>query len=92
MTRNNSRSLFAKVELRRSLIQVSLKMKSGENVIYTQKTLAQRYGISITALQYWYRFAGIVKPKKRGGYFSLDAVQVAVIFYEETNSYKTLMG
>lgn len=59
-------------------------MKCDENVIYTQKTLAQRYGISITALQYWYRFAGIVKPKKRGGYFSLDAVQIADIFYIAT--------
>lgn len=52
-----------------------------ENVIYTQKTLAQRYGISITALQRWYRFAGIVKPKKRGGYFDAVTVEIADIFY-----------
>jgi hypothetical protein len=34
-----------------------------ENVIYTQKTLAERYGISIAGLQQWYPYAGIVKPK-----------------------------
>ncbi|WP_414620827.1 hypothetical protein [Calothrix sp. CCY 0018] len=59
-------------------------MNCDENVIYTQKSLAQRYGISIAALQYWYPFAGIVKPKKRGGYFALDAVQTADIFYVAT--------
>lgn len=56
-------------------------MKCDENVIYTQKSLAERYGISISALQQWYPFAGIVKPKKRGGYFALDAVETADIFY-----------
>jgi hypothetical protein len=52
-----------------------------ENVIYTQKTLAQRYGISIAALQRWYPFAGIIKPKKRGGYFDGSTVEIADIFY-----------
>jgi len=52
-----------------------------ENVIYTQKTLAERYGISIAALQQWYPFAGIVKPKKRGGYFDASTVEIADIFY-----------
>ncbi|BAZ40339.1 hypothetical protein NIES4101_63000 [Calothrix sp. NIES-4101] len=52
-----------------------------ENIIYTQKTLAQRYGISIAALQRWYPFAGIVKPKKRGGYFDSATVEIADIFY-----------
>ncbi len=52
-----------------------------ENVIYTQKTLSQRYGISIAALQQWFPYAGIVKPKKRGGYFDAAAVEVADIFY-----------
>lgn len=52
-----------------------------ENVIYTQKTLAQRYGISIAALQRWYPFAGIVKPRKRGGYFDSSTVEIADIFY-----------
>ncbi|NJN10817.1 MAG: hypothetical protein HC815_23630 [Richelia sp. RM1_1_1] len=59
-------------------------MKCDENIIYTQKTLAQRYGISIAALQHWYPFAGIIKPKKRGGYFGLDAVEIADIFYVAT--------
>lgn len=59
-------------------------MKCDENVIYTQKSLAQRYGISIAALQYWYPFAGIVKPKKRGGYFDLNAIETADIFYVAT--------
>ena len=52
-----------------------------ENVIYTQKTLSQRYGISIAALQQWFPYAGIVKPKKRGGYFDAATVEVADIFY-----------
>lgn len=52
-----------------------------ENVIYTQKTLAERYRISIAALQRWYSFAGIVKPKKRGGYFDSSTVEIADIFY-----------
>jgi hypothetical protein len=52
-----------------------------ENVIYTQKTLAERYGISIAALQQWYPYAGIVKPKKRGGYFDAATVEIADIFY-----------
>ncbi|NMG08768.1 hypothetical protein [Brasilonema sp. UFV-L1] len=52
-----------------------------ENVIYTQKTLAERYGISIAALQRWYPYAGIVKPRKRGGYFDAAAVEIADIFY-----------
>lgn len=52
-----------------------------ENVIYTQKTLAERYRISIAALQRWYPFAGIVKPKKRGGYFDASTVEIADIFY-----------
>ena len=59
-------------------------MKCDTNLIFTQKTLAKRYGISIAALQCWYPFAGIVKPKKRGGYFALDAVEVADIFYVAT--------
>ncbi|MGB3640713.1 MAG: hypothetical protein WBA39_24525 [Rivularia sp. (in: cyanobacteria)] len=59
-------------------------MKCDENVIYTQKTLSERYGISIAALQHWYPFAGIIKPKKRGGYFALDAVEIADIFYVAT--------
>jgi hypothetical protein len=52
-----------------------------ENVIHTQKTLAERYGISIAALQQWYPYAGIVKPKKRGGYFDAATVEIADIFY-----------
>jgi len=52
-----------------------------ENVIYTQKTLAERYGISIAALQQWYPYAGIVKPKKRGGYFDAATLEIADIFY-----------
>ncbi|MBD6615324.1 hypothetical protein FNW02_05565 [Komarekiella sp. 'clone 1'] len=52
-----------------------------ENVIYTQKTLAERYGISIAALQRWYPYAGIVKPRKRGGYFDATTVEIADIFY-----------
>ncbi|BAZ40515.1 hypothetical protein NIES4101_64760 [Calothrix sp. NIES-4101] len=52
-----------------------------ENVIHTQKTLAKRYGISIAALQQWYPYAGIVKPKKRGGYFDAATVEIADIFY-----------
>ncbi|MBE9212857.1 hypothetical protein IQ247_09150 [Plectonema cf. radiosum LEGE 06105] len=59
-------------------------MKCEENIIYTQKSLSQRYGISIAALQYWYPYAGIVKPKKRGGYFALDAVEIADLFYVAT--------
>ena len=59
-------------------------MKCDDNVIYTQKTLAQRYGITIVGLQFWYRFAGIVKPKKRGGYFDLSAVEIADLFYVAT--------
>ncbi len=59
-------------------------MNCDENVIHTQKSLSKRYGITITALQRWYPFAGIVKPKKRGGYFALDAVEVADIFYVAT--------
>lgn len=59
-------------------------MNCDENVIYTQKSLSKRYGISITALQRWYPFAGIIKPRKRGGYFALDAVEVADIFYVAT--------
>ena len=55
-----------------------------DNIIYTQKSLAQRYGITISALQQWYPYAGIVKPKKRGGYFGLDAVQTADFFYVAT--------
>jgi hypothetical protein len=52
-----------------------------ENVIYTQKTLAERYGISIAGLQQWYPYAGIVKPKKRGGYFDAATLEIADIFY-----------
>jgi DNA-binding transcriptional MerR regulator len=52
-----------------------------ENIIYTQKTLAERYGISIAALQHWYPYAGIVKPQKRGGYFDAATVEIADIFY-----------
>jgi hypothetical protein len=52
-----------------------------ENVIYTQKTLAERYGISIAALQRWYPYAGIVKPRKRGGYFDATTVEIADTFY-----------
>jgi hypothetical protein len=52
-----------------------------ENVIYTQKTLAERYGISIAALQQWYPYAGIIKPKKRGGYFDAATLEIADIFY-----------
>lgn len=52
-----------------------------ENVIYTQKTLAERYGISIAALQRWYPYAGIVKPRKRGGYFDAAVVEIADTFY-----------
>ncbi|MHC5719627.1 MAG: hypothetical protein ACYTX0_48195, partial [Nostoc sp.] len=52
-----------------------------ENVIYTQKTLAERYGISIAALQRWYPYAGIVKPRKRGGYFDATTVEIADVFY-----------
>jgi len=52
-----------------------------ENVIYTQKTLAERYRISIAALQRWYPYAGIVKPRKRGGYFDGTTVEIAGIFY-----------
>ena len=59
-------------------------MVCDDNVIYTQKSLAQRDGITISALQQWYPYAGIVKPKKRGGYFDLDAVQTADFFYVAT--------
>ncbi len=55
-----------------------------ENVIYTQKTLAERYGISISALQQWYPYAGIVKPRKRGGYFDAATVEIADVFYVAT--------
>ncbi|MUG91763.1 hypothetical protein F7734_04415 [Scytonema sp. UIC 10036] len=55
-----------------------------DNVIYTQKTLAERYGISIAALQRWYPYAGIVKPRKRGGYFDAATVEIADIFYVAT--------
>ncbi len=55
-----------------------------ENVIYTQKTLAERYGISISALQKWYPYAGIVKPRKRGGYFDAATVEIADVFYVAT--------
>lgn len=52
-----------------------------ENVIYTQKTLAERYGISIAALQRCYRYADIVKLQKRGGYFDATTVEIADVFY-----------
>ncbi|MGB3649904.1 MAG: hypothetical protein WBA41_01650 [Rivularia sp. (in: cyanobacteria)] len=59
-------------------------MRCEENVIYTQKTLAERYGVSIGALQLWYPYAGIVKPKKRGAYFDLESVKTADLFYVAT--------
>lgn len=52
-----------------------------DDVMYTQKTLAQRYDISIAALQRWYPFAGIVKPRKRGGYFDASTIEIADTFY-----------
>ncbi len=59
-------------------------MRCEENVIYTQKTLAERYGVSIGALQLWYPYAGIVKPKKRGAYFDMQSVETADLFYVAT--------
>ncbi|BAZ09593.1 hypothetical protein NIES4071_14020 [Calothrix sp. NIES-4071] len=52
-----------------------------DDVMYNQKTLAQRYDISIAALQRWYPFAGIVKPRKRGGYFDASTIEIADTFY-----------
>ncbi|ABA25303.1 conserved hypothetical protein (plasmid) [Trichormus variabilis ATCC 29413] len=41
-------------------------------------------GISISALQKWYPYAGIVKPRKRGGYFDAATVEIADVFYVAT--------
>lgn len=52
--------------------------------LYTKTELAQRYGITTTALKKWYRFAGIIPPKKKGGYFTNDGVEAADYFYIAT--------
>ncbi|KYC34567.1 hypothetical protein WA1_51165 [Scytonema hofmannii PCC 7110] len=52
--------------------------------LYTKTELARRYGITTTALKKWYRFAGIIPPKKKGGYFTNDSVEAADYFYIAT--------
>ncbi len=52
--------------------------------IHTRATLAKRYGVSTSALKLWYTPAGVIPPRKRGGFFKDKDVESLDHFYVAT--------
>ncbi|OKH36517.1 hypothetical protein NIES2101_36915 [Calothrix sp. HK-06] len=56
----------------------------GCKVIHTRSSLSQRYGVTTTAMKLWYSPAGVIPPRKKGGYFNHKEVEMLDYFYLAT--------
>ena len=51
--------------------------------LHTRTSLSKRYGVTTNAIKFWYNPAGVIPPRKKGGFFrekdieSLDYIYVA---------------
>ncbi len=52
--------------------------------LHTRTTLAKRYGVSTSALKLWYPPAGVIPPRKKGGFFKERDVESLDYFYVAT--------
>ncbi|RUT03966.1 hypothetical protein DSM106972_048800 [Dulcicalothrix desertica PCC 7102] len=61
-------------------------------MLYTRTTLAARYGITTTSLKEWYSPAGVIPPRKKGGFFKeidieqLDFLCIATRYVKVTKN------
>ncbi|BDA75928.1 unknown protein (plasmid) [Calothrix sp. PCC 7716] len=53
-------------------------------VIHTRISLSQRYGVTTNAIKSWYSPAGVIPPRKKGGYFNNEDVERLDFFYLAT--------
>lgn len=52
--------------------------------LHTRSTLSERYEVSTTALKRWYSPAGVIPPRKKGGFFRERDVESLDYFYLAT--------
>lgn len=52
--------------------------------LHTRTSLSKRYGVTTNAIKLWYAPAGVIPPKKKGGYFKERDIESLDYFYVAT--------